>query len=67
MLFALYKELKKRSISAQLSLENRMACGVGACQGCAVETTSGYLRACVEGPVFNSDDILSFPVTGLGR
>jgi dihydroorotate dehydrogenase electron transfer subunit len=67
MLYSLYIELKKRNVSAQLSLENRMACGVGACQGCAVETTSGFLRACVEGPVFNSDDILSFPVSGLGR
>jgi dihydroorotate dehydrogenase electron transfer subunit len=36
-----------------------MACGVGACMGCAVKVTDGkkYARACVEGPVFDSKEI----------
>lgn len=49
-------------IPCQVSLESRMACGVGACQGCAVPTETGkegsravlYQRACKEGPVFDS-------------
>ncbi len=37
----------------QVSLEERMACGVGACRGCAVPAAGGgYLRACSDGPVF---------------
>jgi dihydroorotate dehydrogenase electron transfer subunit len=43
---------------AQLSLENRMACGVGACLGCVVRKISGPpARACAEGPVFWADAI----------
>jgi NAD(P)H-flavin reductase len=34
------------------SLENQMGCGVGACQGCVVETRDGYQRVCADGPVF---------------
>ncbi|MDK2957270.1 MAG: dihydroorotate dehydrogenase electron transfer subunit [Desulfovibrionales bacterium] len=43
---------------AQLSLENRMACGVGACLGCVVRKVSGPpTRTCVEGPVFWADEV----------
>lgn len=45
------------NISAYGSLEENMACGVGACLGCAVETRQGYSRVCKEGPVFNLEDI----------
>lgn len=42
-----------------LSLESRMACGVGACEGCVVPDKQGKLslRVCVEGPVFNSQEV----------
>jgi len=40
------------------SLEENMACGVGACLGCAVDTTSGYRRVCKDGPVFNLWEII---------
>lgn len=40
------------------SLEENMACGVGACLGCAVGTKFGYQRVCKEGPVFDLGDIL---------
>jgi hypothetical protein len=32
-----------------------MACGTGACHGCVVPTREGYLRVCVDGPVFALD------------
>jgi dihydroorotate dehydrogenase electron transfer subunit len=35
-----------------VSLEERMACGFGACRGCAVKTVDGYKRVCKDGPVF---------------
>ncbi len=43
-----------------LSLEGRMACGVGACEACVVSTGEGTLnkRVCVEGPVFNGREVM---------
>jgi len=43
-----------KSIPAQISLESRMACGLGACRGCVIKGKEGYLRVCKEGPVFSS-------------
>jgi len=43
---------------SQVSLEEKMACGLGACLGCVVETRAGYKRVCKDGPVFNMRDIL---------
>ncbi len=43
----------------QISLETTMACGIGACLGCTILSTSGqYLQACQDGPVFWSKDIV---------
>jgi len=39
-------------------MEERMACGLGACMGCSIPMKAGgYKRACKEGPVFDSRDI----------
>ena len=43
---------------AWVSLESVMACGVGACMGCAAPAAQGYLRVCKEGPVFDGKDII---------
>ena len=40
-----------------VSLEARMACGVGACLGCTCETISGNRRVCKDGPVFLSTEV----------
>ncbi len=42
----------------QLSFEERMGCGFGACMGCSCKTVSGYKRICVEGPVMKSEDLI---------
>ena len=40
----------------QLSVEERMGCGNGSCNGCVVPVRGGgYIRSCIEGPVFHSD------------
>jgi len=49
---------KKYRLAAQISLEEHMACGFGACLGCAVKTKNGYQRACQEGPVYNAEEII---------
>lgn len=46
-----------KDIIGQLSFEERMGCGFGACVGCSIETRSGFKKVCKDGPVFMSDDI----------
>jgi len=46
------------SIPCFVSMEERMACGLGACMGCSVRRRAGgYLRVCKEGPVFEAEEI----------
>ena len=58
MLKAVSEIAHKNRVLCQVSLEERMACGVGVCLGCPVKTVSGYKMVCEDGPVFNSDKIL---------
>jgi dihydroorotate dehydrogenase electron transfer subunit len=44
-------------VLAQLALEAGMACGYGACFGCVVPTVDGYARVCVDGPVFDAEQL----------
>ena len=46
---------KRRACRAGFSMEKRMACGVGACLSCVVETQAGKRRSCVDGPVFERE------------
>ena len=39
----------------QLSVEERMGCGNGSCNGCVVPVDGGYVRSCIEGPVFRAE------------
>ena len=55
MMNTLLKMLQNRGLQGQLSLENRMGCGVGACQGCVVPGRHGMIRVCCDGPVVSSD------------
>ncbi|MBW1983999.1 MAG: dihydroorotate dehydrogenase electron transfer subunit [Deltaproteobacteria bacterium] len=50
---------RSHGIACQASVETMMACGMGACLGCAVERKDDkqYLHACVDGPVFNIEQI----------
>ena len=44
--------------SVHMSVERTMACGVGACLGCVVETKRGMRTSCVDGPVFEMDELV---------
>ncbi len=52
------RELNLQGKAVQVSLEVRMACGVGICYGCTVRTGSGLKQVCRDGPVFELDEIL---------
>ena len=55
MLKAIYKASKT---SGQMSFEERMGCGFGACMGCSCKTLTGNKRICKEGPVMKKEEIL---------
>ena len=49
----------ERGISCEVSLERRMACGIGACLSCVCDTKSdGRKRVCVDGPVFDAREVI---------
>lgn len=47
----------RHGVGCQVSLESRMACGVGACLGCVVPAGDGYRRVCADGPVFDTAEL----------
>ena len=55
MLKAVYKAT---TTSGQMSFEERMGCGFGACMGCSCKTITGYKRICKEGPVMIKEEVL---------
>ena len=64
MLHAVAKLGRELGISAQLSLEEYMACAIGGCAGCVVKTVvdgkEKYQRVCVDGPVFDANILPEF-------
>ena len=58
MMVAVARYAAKVSVECEVSLENMMACGLGACLCCVEKTTEGNLCVCKEGPVFNTKRLL---------
>ena len=58
MMMAVAKYAKENDIECEVSLENTMACGVGACLCCVENTQEGHVCVCKEGPVFNYKKLL---------
>jgi len=57
MMKAVAKHAAKIDIQCEVSLENLMACGIGACLCCIVDTVHGNLCSCIDGPVFDIKDL----------
>jgi len=58
MMKAVARYAREKHIDCEVSLENLMACGLGACLCCVEKTTEGNLCVCKEGPVFNINRLL---------
>ncbi len=58
MMMAVARYAREKTINCEVSLENLMACGIGACLCCVEKTVEGNLCACKEGPVFNIKKLL---------
>ena len=57
MMKAIAKVAKENAIDCEVSLENMMACGLGACLCCVENTVKGNVCVCTEGPVFNINEL----------
>ncbi|MCP9612106.1 dihydroorotate dehydrogenase electron transfer subunit [Coprobacter tertius] len=57
MMIAVAAYAKAKGIVCEASLENMMACGIGACLCCVEDTQEGHLCVCKEGPVFNIEKL----------
>jgi dihydroorotate dehydrogenase electron transfer subunit len=60
MLAAIAEMARRDAVQAQFSMEERMACGIGACKGCAVpayDPEGSYLTVCKDGPVFDGKEL----------
>ena len=57
MMVAVAKYAKESGILCEVSLENMMACGIGACLCCVEKTVKGNVCVCTEGPVFNINQL----------
>ncbi len=58
MMVAVARYAREKGIECEASLENLMACGIGACLCCVEKTDEGNLCVCTEGPVFNIKKLL---------
>lgn len=58
MMTAVARYAREKGTACEVSLENLMACGIGACLCCVEKTIDGNLCACKEGPVFNIQKLL---------
>jgi NAD(P)H-flavin reductase len=68
MLEAVRTMCRDRGVACELALETPMACGYGACFGCAVpRATGGFMRLCTEGPVVSGEEIATALVEGSGH
>lgn len=57
MMMAVARYAGQHGIPCEVSLENTMACGIGACLCCVEKTREGHMCVCTEGPVFNTDKL----------
>jgi dihydroorotate dehydrogenase electron transfer subunit len=57
MMLAIARYARKQKIPCEVSLENTMACGIGACLCCVEKTKKGNVCVCTEGPVFNINQL----------
>lgn len=57
MMMAVARWAKSANVPCEVSLENKMACGVGACLCCVEDTKEGNVCVCKEGPIFSIDKL----------
>jgi len=68
MLEAVRVMCAERGVPCELAMEAPMACGFGACMGCAIpRAEGGYMRLCLDGPVVRGEEIQTALLPGSGH
>ena len=57
MMMAVARYARESGTPCEASLENKMACGVGACLCCVEDTQKGHQCVCTDGPVFDIEEL----------
>ena len=57
MMMAVARYARENGVTCEVSLENKMACGLGACLCCVEDTKEGHRCVCTDGPVFSIDEL----------
>ena len=51
---------KQKKLPCEVSFEKRMACGLGACLSCSIDTVDGRKKVCKDGPIFDACKVFDF-------
>ncbi len=51
---------REKNLPCEVSFEKRMACGLGACLSCSIDTAKGRRKVCKDGPIFNADEVFDY-------
>ena len=51
---------KQKKLPCEVSFEKRMACGLGACLSCSIDTADGRKKVCKDGPIFNAEKVFDY-------
>ena len=60
MMRGVAKFAAEKNIPCEVSFEKRMACGLGACLSCSIDTVDGRKKVCKDGPVFNAKEVFDY-------
>ena len=60
MMRGVAKIAREKNLPCEVSFEKRMACGLGACLSCSIDTTNGRRKVCKDGPIFDAKEVFNF-------
>lgn len=60
MMRGIAKLAAEKNLPCEVSFEKRMACGLGACLSCSIDTANGRKKVCKDGPVFNAKEVFDY-------
>ena len=60
MMRGVAKIAREKNLPCEVSFEKRMACGLGACLSCSIDTANGRRKVCKDGPIFDAKEVFNF-------
>ena len=60
MMRGIAKFAAEKNLPCEVSFEKRMACGLGACLSCSIDTVDGRKKVCKDGPIFDAKEVFEF-------